>query len=88
MIVLSVLIIDLTLPEDHNLCYTQYAKRDIVVRLSDQRLCLRSIGSTMPLLSESEIARFFPASVTVHAGLCQTCTETQIVFFFFLRLKY
>ena len=38
------------------------------------------------LLLKSEISRFYPASVTVHAGLCQTLSETQIVGFVMQRL--
>ena len=55
---------------------------------ADQRLCFRSIDSTIPLLLKSEISRFWPAPETVQAGLCRTWSETQIVGFLMHRLNY
>ena len=55
---------------------------------ADQRLCFRSIDSTIPLLLKSEISRFWPAPETVQASLCRTWSETQIVGFLMHRLKY
>ena len=45
-------------------------------READQRLCLRYIDSTLPLLSKSEIASLKASSVAVQPGLCQTWPET------------
>ena len=35
--------------------------------------------SIIPLLLKSKISSFWPASVTVQARLCQTCSDSQIV---------
>ena len=48
---------------------------------ADQRLCFRYTDSTLPLLFKSQISSFQPASVAVQAGLCQTCSETILLFF-------
>ena len=48
---------------------------------ADQRLCFHCIGSTMYLLSKSEISTFKPGSVTAQPGLCRTWLETQSVGF-------
>ena len=45
-------------------------------READQRLCFRYSDSTIPLLLKSEISSFYLFSVTVQAGLCQTCSKT------------
>ena len=50
-------------------------------READQRLCFRYSDSTIPLLLKSEISSFLPASVTVQAGLCRTCSETTLLVF-------
>ena len=50
-------------------------------READQRLCFRYSDSTIPLLLKSEISSFWPASVAVQAGLCQTCSETTLLVF-------
>ena len=50
---------------------------------ADQRLCFY----TIPYFLKSEISNFKPASVTVQAGLYQTCSQTQIVFFLMQRFK-
>ena len=50
-------------------------------READQRLCFRYTDSTIPLLLKSEIASFYPASVTVQAGLCRTCSDTTLLVF-------
>ena len=50
-------------------------------RKADQRLCFRYSDSTVPFLLKSEIASFWPASVAVQAGLCQTCSETTLLVF-------
>ena len=55
---------------------------------ADQRLCFRYTNSTIPLLLKSEISSFFPSSVTVQPGLCQTWSETQTVCFLMHRLMY
>ena len=43
--------------------------------IADQRLCFHYTDSTNPLLLRSEITSFQPSSVTVQAGLCQTCQK-------------
>ena len=48
---------------------------------ADQRLCFRYSDSTIPLLLKFEISRFCLFSVTVHAGLCRTCSETTLLVF-------
>ena len=47
---------------------------------ADQRLCFRYKGSIIPLL-KFEISSFWPASSTVQAGLCRTCSETTLLVF-------
>ena len=42
-----------------------------------RRLCFRYMDSTIPLLPSSEISSFELSSVNVHAGLCQTGSETS-----------
>ena len=48
---------------------------------ADQHLCFRYTDSTLPLLPKSEISSFWPASVLVQLGLCQTCSETTLLVF-------
>ena len=50
-------------------------------READQRLCFRYSDSTIPPLLNSKISSFYPASVAVQAGLCQTCSETTLLVF-------
>ena len=50
-------------------------------READQRLCFRYTDSTIPPLLNSKISSFYPASVAVQAGLCQTCSETTLLIF-------
>ena len=50
-------------------------------READQRLCFRYTDSALPLLLNSEISSFQPASVTVHPDLCRTCSETTLLVF-------
>ena len=50
-------------------------------READQRLCFRYSDSTIPPLPNSKISSFFPASVAVQAGLCQTCSEITLLVF-------
>ena len=50
-------------------------------READQRLCFRYKDSTIPLLLKYEISCFWPASVTIQAGLCPTCSETTFLVF-------
>ena len=50
---------------------------------ADQRLCFRYMDSTIPLLSKSKISRLQPSSVPVQLGLCQTWSETTLLFFFY-----
>ena len=50
-------------------------------READQRLCFRYSDSTIPPLLNSKISSFKPASVAVQAGLCQTWSETTLLFF-------
>ena len=50
-------------------------------RETAQRLCSRYTDSTIPLLLKSEISSFQPASVTVHAGLRRTWSETKLFVF-------
>ena len=50
-------------------------------READQRLCFRYIDSTINLLSKSEISSFWPSSVAVQPGLCQTWSETRTLIF-------
>ena len=42
---------------------------------ADQHLCFGNIGSTIPILSKSEISSLKPASVAVQLSLCQTWSE-------------
>ena len=44
-------------------------------READQRLCFRYTDSKISLFLKSEISSFYPASVTVQVGLCQTWSE-------------
>ena len=53
---------------------------------ADQRLCFRYTDSTVPVLLKSDISSFYPASVAVQPGLCQTWSETRIVGFLTRRL--
>ena len=53
---------------------------------ADQYLCFRYMGSTIPLLLKTGISMFWPASVTVQAGLCQTWLETLKTGFLASRL--
>ena len=50
-------------------------------READQRLCFRYSDSTIPPLPNSKISSFWPASVAVQAGLCQTCSEITLLVF-------
>ena len=50
-------------------------------READQRLCFRYSDSTIPLPVKSEISGFYLFSVTVQAGLFQTCLETTLLVF-------
>ena len=50
-------------------------------READQRLCFHYTDSTLPVLLKFKILRFWPASVTVQAGLCRTCLETTLLVF-------
>ena len=43
---------------------------------ADQRLCFRYSDSIISLLPKSEISSFYPFSVLVQLGLCQTWSET------------
>ena len=47
-------------------------------READQRLCIRYMDSTIPLLSKSEISSLSPSSVAVQPGLCRTRSETGL----------
>ena len=55
---------------------------------ADQRLCFRYTDSTIHLPLKSEISSFYPASVTVQAGLCQTWSETPKTGFLASRLLW
>ena len=47
---------------------------------ADQRLCFHYIDSTIPLLPKSETSSFYPSSVVVQLGMCQTLeTEKELV---------
>ena len=48
---------------------------------ADQRLCFRYTDSTIPLLPKYKIPCFYQSSVTVQAGLCQTCSKTTLLVF-------
>ena len=50
-------------------------------READQRLCFRFIDSIIPLLSKTEISNCWSSSVAVQPGLCQTRSETRMLFF-------
>ena len=54
-------------------------------READQRLCFRYIGSTIPLLSKSEISSLYPSSVAVKT-VCVTRSGNQNVGFLKTRL--
>ena len=56
-------------------------------RTADQRLCVRYIDSTIPLLSKSEISSLSPSSVVVQPRLCPTWSETPKTGFLTARLK-
>ena len=51
------------------------------LREADQRLYFCYTDSTIPTLLNSKISSFYPASVTVQTGLCQTCSETTLLVF-------
>ena len=55
-------------------------------RKADQRLCFRYIGTTIALLSKSEISSLLPSFVAVQPGLCQTWSETLMTGFLRTRL--
>ena len=55
---------------------------------ADQRLCFRHKDTTIPLLLMSKFSRFLLYAVTVHSGLCRTCSESQIVGFLMHRFIY
>ena len=55
---------------------------------ADQRLCLRYMDSTIPLLLKSKMSSFQLFSAAVQTGLCQTWSEFQIVGFLMHKLKY
>ena len=50
-------------------------------READQRLCFRYSDSTIYPLLNSKISSFYPASETVQAGMCQTCSGTTLLAF-------
>ena len=53
---------------------------------ADQRLCFRYSDSTISLLPKSGISSFWPSSVLVQLGLCQTWSETPKTGFLASRL--
>ena len=55
---------------------------------ADQRLCFRSIDSTIPHLLKSNISSFQLASMAVQPGVCQTWSESKIVGFLLRWLIY
>ena len=48
---------------------------------ADQRLCFRYTDSTIPYLLQFNISSFYLASVTVQAGLFQTCQKSKLLVF-------
>ena len=56
-------------------------------READQRLRLRYMDSTIPLLPEYEITSLLPSSVAVKPGLCRTLSETPKTDFLRTRLS-
>ena len=54
----------------------------------DQHLCFRYTDTIIPLLSKYEISSLQPSSVVVHAGLCQTWSDTPKTGFLTMRLNY
>ena len=50
-------------------------------READQRLCFHYIGSTIHLLSKSEISSLQPFSIAIQPGLNQTRSETRTLVF-------
>ena len=50
-------------------------------READQHLCFRYSDSTLPLLLNSKISSFQPASIAVQAGLCRTRLEATLLVF-------
>ena len=50
-------------------------------REANQRLCIRYLDSTVPLLSKSEISSLYPSSVAAQSGLCRTRSETRMLVF-------
>ena len=54
---------------------------------ADQRLCFRYTDSAITLLLKTGISMFYPASVNVQTGLCQTWSETPKTSFLAAWLK-
>ena len=50
-------------------------------READQRLCFRYSDSAIPPVLNSKIPSFYPASVAIQTGLCQTCSQTTLLVF-------
>ena len=55
---------------------------------TDQRLCFRYTGSTIPLVPKSKISSLKPSSVAVQPSLCRTWSETPKTGFLTRRLIY
>ena len=59
------------------ICENKDADQLRVYREADQRLWLRYIDTTIPLLPKSEISSLQLSSVSVQPGLCQNWSETR-----------
>ena len=68
------------------ICETKGADQLCSNCTADQRVCFRYTDSTISLLFKSKISSFWPASVTVQPGLCQTWSELKIADFLMQRL--
>ena len=54
---------------------------------ADQRLYFRYTDNTILLLSKSKMSDLKPSSLTVHGGLCRTCSEIPKLGFLASRLS-
>ena len=56
-------------------------------READQRLCIRFLDISIPLLHKSEFSSLYPSSAVVQPGLCQTRSETLKTGFHMTKLS-
>ena len=72
---------------DFSLCENKGADQLCSNCTADQHHCFCYMASTIPLCHISKNSSFQPASVTVHADLCRTWSETPKTGFLRLQLK-